>query len=296
MAWKLRKDKLQAETPKEETEAKDTAAAAAAPPGAVPAESIAPPSFENEAAQGHSFALPEVEPHGGEIEEPQFAPLDFDAAAFHAGRDPAAEAHDQAEEEPLFQPMSESGGHAFDLLGAAETPTHGAGAVQEPQFHSEEPVFAPPPAFESESVPPDTDRRQGVAPGLLMPETESSIPRVAPFIVDVPPVEETSATSGTLVLRIGKLSATFPISKDVTVIGRPDTATQSYPDVEIELDDAVSRRHAEIRRHDGGYYLVDTMSTNGTRLNGERVEAYQEYRLDHGDRINLGDLTEIVFE
>jgi len=129
-----------------------------------------------------------------------------------------------------------------------------------------------------------------------MPETESSIPRVAPFIVDVPPAEETSATSGTLVLRIGKLSATFPITKDVTVIGRPDTATQSYPDVEIELDDAISRRHAEIRRHDGGYYLVDTMSTNGTRLNGEKVEAYQEYRLDHGDRINLGDMTEIVFE
>ena len=79
----------------------------------------------------------------------------------------------------------------------------------------------------------------------------------------------------------------------MTVIGRPDGAVQSYPDLEIDLDDAVSRRHAEIRRHDEGYFLVDTMSTNGTYLNGEKLEVYQEYALAHGDRIRIGDRTEI---
>ena len=94
-------------------------------------------------------------------------------------------------------------------------------------------------------------------------------------------------------LRIGKLSASYPVTKEAAVIGRPDSGVQSYPDLEIELDDAVSRRHAEVRRHDGAYFLVDTMSTNGTLLNGEKLDPYKEYPLAHGDRIRIGDRTEI---
>ena len=35
-------------------------------------------------------------------------------------------------------------------------------------------------------------------------------------------------------------------------------------------DPNVSRRHAEIRREDGAYWIVDLGSTNGTKVNGKR--------------------------
>ena len=45
-----------------------------------------------------------------------------------------------------------------------------------------------------------------------------------------------------------------------------------------------------------GYSLMDTGSTNGTLLNGEKLPAHEERRLTHGDRIRVGERTEIIFE
>jgi hypothetical protein len=53
----------------------------------------------------------------------------------------------------------------------------------------------------------------------------------------------------------------------------------------------VSRRHAELRQEGATYWIVDLGSTNGTVVNGKRVE---RERLRDGDRITLGS-TEIVF-
>ncbi len=53
----------------------------------------------------------------------------------------------------------------------------------------------------------------------------------------------------------------------------------------------VSRRHAELRQEGATYWIVDLGSTNGTIVNGKRVE---RERLRDGDRITLGS-TEIVF-
>jgi pSer/pThr/pTyr-binding forkhead associated (FHA) protein len=56
-------------------------------------------------------------------------------------------------------------------------------------------------------------------------------------------------------------------------------------------DPNVSRRHAELREEGGSWWLVDLDSTNGTELNGKRV---QRAKLADGDRIRLGEL-ELVF-
>jgi signal transduction histidine kinase len=54
----------------------------------------------------------------------------------------------------------------------------------------------------------------------------------------------------------------------------------------IQLADSeVSRRHAEVRRDDVGYVLVDLGSSNGSLVNGEKIE---ERRLANGDRVQLG--------
>ena len=127
------------------------------------------------------------------------------------------------------------------------------------------------------------------------PPSGFSVPPVSPFLLDIPkaPVQEAPHT---LLVRIGRLSATFEMTKEVTVIGRPDSELHFYPDIEIEMDDAVSRRHAEILRHEDEYYLVDAGSTNGTLLNGETLTPHEERKLAHGDRIRVGERTEIIFE
>lgn len=52
-------------------------------------------------------------------------------------------------------------------------------------------------------------------------------------------------------------------------------------------EEAVSGRHCELRRRGDGFTLVDLGSTNGTRLNGERVGA-EPQALREGDVISLG--------
>ena len=158
-------------------------------------------------------------------------------------------------------------------------------------------ITSPPPT--SETVLPEMDDEAEFEPihasSWLSSDFSAGIPTVAPFVIDAP-IPEAPAVVPQLVVRFGRLSAAFDVVKDVTTIGRPDSVLHYYPDIEIEMDDAVSRRHAEVVRRPDGYYLVDTGSTNGTSLNGEALLPHQEHHLAHGDRIRVGDRTEITFE
>ena len=76
------------------------------------------------------------------------------------------------------------------------------------------------------------------------------------------------------------------VDTDRVVIGRAK-------DCDVQLSDPnVSRRHAELRRENGDYWIVDLGSTNGMEVNGRQLERAQ---LESGDTITLGS-TEIVFE
>ncbi len=58
------------------------------------------------------------------------------------------------------------------------------------------------------------------------------------------------------------------------------------PACDLTLDDpSVSRQHARISESGGSWQIMDLSSTNGVKVNGERV---QERALVHGDRIELG--------
>ncbi len=71
----------------------------------------------------------------------------------------------------------------------------------------------------------------------------------------------------------------IPIVKDVTVVGR-----REYCDVEVRHD-SLSKRHAVIVRTDGLLMIRDLASTNGTKVNGQRV---MWAALLPNDRLTLG--------
>ena len=72
------------------------------------------------------------------------------------------------------------------------------------------------------------------------------------------------------------------------VLGRRDPATGALPDVDLTpfagYRMGVSRRHSQIRHSEEGHLDVfDLGSSNGTFLNGRRLEAHYPYRLRDGD-------------
>ncbi|WJY68013.1 oxoglutarate dehydrogenase inhibitor Odhl [Corynebacterium auris] len=71
----------------------------------------------------------------------------------------------------------------------------------------------------------------------------------------------------------------FLLDQDTTTAGR-------HPDADIFLDDVtVSRRHAEFRRNEGGFEVVDVGSLNGTYVNREPRNSQA---LSSGDEIQIG--------
>lgn len=57
-------------------------------------------------------------------------------------------------------------------------------------------------------------------------------------------------------------------------------------------DETVSRQHARLEYEAGGHVIVDLGSTNGTYVNGKRVD---RRRLSPGDRVVLGK-TRLVYQ
>jgi pSer/pThr/pTyr-binding forkhead associated (FHA) protein len=57
-------------------------------------------------------------------------------------------------------------------------------------------------------------------------------------------------------------------------------------------DDSISAEHARVKEERGQFVLYDLASTNGTYLNGSRIE---RSALVDGDVITLGD-TKLVFK
>ena len=130
---------------------------------------------------------------------------------------------------------------------------------------------------EGPTPPPDLPLEEPAH--TMIDRTPDAVPDAVPAPVPLPapdPVERITVTFA------GRQQE---IASEHVVLGRSRECELRVPDLNV------SRRHAEIHREAGAYWIHDLGSMNGTLVNGKRVDRTQ---LEDGDRITLGS-TEIVF-
>jgi len=87
---------------------------------------------------------------------------------------------------------------------------------------------------------------------------------------------------GSVVIRTGFYEGfEMPLDREWFVIGRGRTADM------VVAEATISRAHAAIGFDDTGFYVEDLGSTNGTLINGARIE---RETLKGGDQIQIGRL------
>jgi hypothetical protein len=122
---------------------------------------------------------------------------------------------------------------------------------------------------------------------LAVPAESKGEPSPATYRVgetgELIPVELDAVISegAALVIRSGggRVGESFALQGDRMTVGR-------RPDSDVFLDDVtVSRDHALIVRRNGGYWLDDLGSLNGTYVNRRRIDSH---RLEDGDELQVG--------
>jgi len=81
------------------------------------------------------------------------------------------------------------------------------------------------------------------------------------------------------VIRGNDQGTRFELEGESVGVGRDSSNAVQLHDTEV------SRQHAEIRRAEEGYVVADLKSSNGTFVNGRRVE---QHRLSSGDQVQVG--------
>ncbi len=96
----------------------------------------------------------------------------------------------------------------------------------------------------------------------------------------------------------GLIPIPLPYGKSVT-IGRKDPDTHALPNVDLTVFSAqefgVSRVHAAIDYTPQAPTITDLNSSNGTFLNGQRLEAHEASVLRYGDELRLGRLVMFIY-
>jgi pSer/pThr/pTyr-binding forkhead associated (FHA) protein len=103
--------------------------------------------------------------------------------------------------------------------------------------------------------------------------------------------EHAVSDPGRLVVERSKaleVGSSFDAGPVPVTVGRSDENT-----IALDGDEFASGRHARIESQRDGVWILDLGSTNGTFVNGERVDGRRQ--LHRGDLVQIGD-TELRFE
>jgi len=75
------------------------------------------------------------------------------------------------------------------------------------------------------------------------------------------------------------------LNRDRITIGK----NRAQSDYVIDGNNAISRKHCTIYKTDSGFYIIDENSSNGTFVNGIKVNAGQKVKIKKGDMISLAN-------
>ncbi len=130
----------------------------------------------------------------------------------------------------------------------------------------------------SKEEPPEEPPSENTSSDVSIPvEQEDSNTKKAAIDTNI----EAASDLGPRVVVIGgeNAGAAYPLKGTIS-LGRAESST-------IPLKDAkCSRQHAQIQQHGTDYMIIDLNSSNGTYINGEKIE---EHVLSNGDEILIGD-------
>jgi hypothetical protein len=178
----------------------------------------------------------------------------------------------------------------FGIAVSTQSPAsqaEAAGATAPPARETPADQAPPAPPMPAAAALPDAD----VPPAPPLPPLAPPVAAGATMIYA--PDEDVADPAPTPAPEPRRETATLEWAGGVVTIGQRVVVIGRSGDCDVRVEDAnVSRRHAEVRRIGDGYSLVDLGSTNGTEVNGQRI---QETALMNGDVIEVGT-TRITFE
>lgn len=130
----------------------------------------------------------------------------------------------------------------------------------------------------TDDIPPMAPPASEPMQKIMLPDSDPGTIPVAPATPVIPIVQ--SAGISRLVAPNGDA---LPLSDGTLVIGRDVAVDLSYPD-----ETTLSRRHAELQISGGEVRVSDLNSTNGTYVNGRKLDAPTTLR--SGDVLQLGEV------
>ncbi|WP_193197387.1 FHA domain-containing protein [Nostoc sp. MG11] len=162
-----------------------------------------------------------------------------------------------------------TGAHGELAIGKAEVVREAGGEILSSPLGSQSPAEGNPPAALSQQSPIVWEVIVTIDPSLRNLESPEAPTNQPPVI--------------------------FRLEKDSNLIGRLSEIRGIHPEVPLDFDDAVSRRHALLNRQaDGTLTLRDIDSANGTKLNGVELTPMVDAPLQDGDEFTLGHWTRIT--
>ena len=162
---------------------------------------------------------------------------------------------------------------------------------EEFRFYADQAKAAPPPLPPSPPVAPAAPEVPDVRLDLQSAIASSAAPAAPPTAPPAPaaappPKAAPSGRTPLATLEIvneGPLKGTkFEIHSALTNVGRG-----AHNDVALS-DESVSDSHAKIQKREGGWYIVDQESTNGTYVGGRRVQG--EQRVEGAPDVRFGGI------
>jgi hypothetical protein len=119
----------------------------------------------------------------------------------------------------------------------------------------------------------------------------------APVEVPPPPVASTPASTVDAVVSLYLVESGQILhlaGRSEFTMGRVAEGQPILPDVDLSPFEAyaqgVSRLHSALKIINGRVVITDLGSSNGTRVNGQKIMPHIDYPLNHGDVIALGKL------